>query len=47
MHPDYHLPSDEVSKVNWRKMTAIIKLGYLASWDIAAKAGMLERAAGK
>jgi len=35
MHPDYHQPSDEVSLVNWNKMTEIIKLGYLQLWDAA------------
>ena len=33
MHPDYHKPSDEVSLVNWNKMTEIIKLGYLQLWE--------------
>jgi hypothetical protein len=35
MHPDYHLPSDEVSKVNWDKMTEIIKTGYLTIFELA------------
>jgi|WetSurMetagenome_2_1015567.scaffolds.fasta_scaffold00001_465 hypothetical protein len=35
MHPDYHQPSDEVSLVNWSKMTDIIKLGYLQLWEAA------------
>ena len=35
MHPDYHQPSDEVSKVNWDKMTNIIKIGFLNSWEFA------------
>jgi Zn-dependent M28 family amino/carboxypeptidase len=35
MHPDYHQPSDEVSLVNWDKMTSIIKLGYLQLWEAA------------
>jgi hypothetical protein len=35
MHPDYHLPSDEVSKVNWDKMTEIIKTGYLNIFELA------------
>lgn len=29
MHPDYHRPSDEVSKIEWKKMEYIIKLGFL------------------
>jgi len=35
MHPDYHQPTDEVSRVNWNKMTDIIKLGYLQLWEAA------------
>lgn len=35
MHSDYHQPSDEVSLVNWNKMTDIIKLGYLQLWEAA------------
>ncbi len=35
MHPDYHQPSDEVSKVNWDKMTNIIRIGFLNAWDFA------------
>jgi hypothetical protein len=35
MHPDYHQPSDQISLVNWNKMLAIIKLGYLQLWDAA------------
>ena len=35
MHPDYHQPGDELSKINWEKMTNIIKLGFLNTWDFA------------
>jgi len=35
MHPEYHQPSDEVSLVNWTKMTDIIKLAYLQMWEAA------------
>ena len=35
MHPDYHLPSDELSKINWEKMVNIIKLGFLNTWEFA------------
>ena len=35
MHPDYHQYTDEVSKVNFPKMTNIIRLGFLDIWDIA------------
>ena len=35
MHPDYHQPSDELSKINWEKMTDIIKIGFLDIWEFA------------
>ncbi len=35
MHPDYHQPSDELSKVNWDKMLEIIKIGFLNTWEFA------------
>ena len=35
MHPDYHLPSDELSKINWEKMVNIIKLGFLNTWEFS------------
>jgi len=35
MHPDYHMPTDELLKVNYPKMINIIKLGFLNLWDIA------------
>ncbi len=35
MHPEYHQPGDEISLVNWTKMTDIIKLGYLQLWEAA------------
>jgi len=35
MHPDYHQPSDELSKINWEKMTNIIRIGFLNTWDFA------------
>lgn len=35
MHPDYHLPSDEVDKINWEKMVNIIKIGFLNTWSFA------------
>ncbi len=33
MHPDYHQPGDVLSKINWEKMTNIIKLGFLNTWE--------------
>jgi Zn-dependent M28 family amino/carboxypeptidase len=35
MHPDYHQPSDELSKINWEKMTNIIRIGFLNTWELA------------
>jgi hypothetical protein len=35
MHPDYHQPSDELSKINWTKMTDIIRIGFLDTWEFA------------
>ncbi len=35
MHPDYHQPSDEISKINWEKMANIIRVGFLNIWDFA------------
>lgn len=35
MHPDYHQPSDEVSKIEWKKMEQIIKLGFLNIYELA------------
>jgi len=35
MHPDYHQPGDETSKINWTKMTDIIRIGFLNTWEFA------------
>lgn len=35
MHPDYHQPSDELDKINWEKMTNIIRIGFLNTWELA------------
>jgi len=35
MHPDYHQPSDEVTKIEWKKMEQIIKLSYLNIYELA------------
>ena len=47
MHPDYHLPSDEVGKVNWDKMTEIIKTGYLNIYELANGNSYLTPSTGK
>jgi hypothetical protein len=31
----YHQPSDELNKINWEKMTNIIRLGFLNIWEFA------------
>lgn len=43
MHPDYHQPSDELSKLNWDKMLNLIRLGYLNIWDLSNNDSWLER----
>jgi len=35
MHSDYHQPTDEVSKIEWKKMEQIIKLGFLNIYELA------------
>ncbi len=34
-HPDYHKPSDEVSKINWNKLVEITKASFLNMWNLA------------
>lgn len=43
MHPDYHQPSDELSKINWEKMTNIIRIGFLNTWEFANSNQYLEK----
>ena len=33
--PEYHMPGDHISLVNFDKMVNIIKIGYLNIWDLA------------
>jgi len=35
MHPDYHRPSDDAVKIEWKKMADIIKLGFLNINELA------------
>ncbi len=35
MHPDYHRPTDDVVKIEWKKMEDIIKLGFLNINELA------------
>lgn len=34
-HPDYHQVTDTVEKINFEKMTRILKLAYLSGWEFA------------
>ncbi len=43
-HPEYHQPFDHVEKVNWNKMTSIVKLGFLNIYKIANSEGKIETA---
>jgi Zn-dependent M28 family amino/carboxypeptidase len=44
MHPEYHQPSDELSKINWEKMTNIIRIGFLNTWEFANSNTYLQKA---
>jgi hypothetical protein len=35
LHPDYHTPADVADKINYPKMTRIVKLLHAASWNLA------------
>jgi hypothetical protein len=47
MHPDYHQPSDELDKINWDKMTDIIRIGFLNTWEFANSDKFLAPQSGK
>lgn len=34
-HPDYHMPSDHVEKLNWNKLVDITKASFLNMWNLA------------
>lgn len=34
-HPDYHMPSDHVEKINWDKIVDITKASFLNMWKMA------------
>jgi len=44
MHDDYHQPTDHVEKVDFKKMTNIIRIGFLAIWDFANNNSPIEMA---
>lgn len=35
VHPDYHRPSDEVSKIDFDKLTRIARMAFFVAWDVA------------
>jgi hypothetical protein len=35
MHKDYHRPGDKPYKVNLKKMTNVIRIGFLNTWELA------------
>lgn len=39
LHPDYHTPADDADKINYEKMTRIVKLLHAVSWDLANRDG--------
>lgn len=37
MHPDYHQPSDEVDKINFKRLERIATFAFYATWELANK----------
>lgn len=35
LHPDYHTPNDDPDRINYEKMTRIVRLVHQTSWDLA------------
>ncbi len=35
VHPDYHKETDEVEKIDFKKMTKITQLVFFTAWDVA------------
>jgi hypothetical protein len=35
LHPDYHTPMDDADRINYEKMTRIVRLVHQVSWDLA------------
>jgi len=35
LHPDYHTPDDDAERIEYEKMTRIVRFVYQASWDLA------------
>jgi hypothetical protein len=38
-HPDYHQITDTVEKINFEKMTKILRLAYLSGFEFANESG--------
>jgi Zn-dependent M28 family amino/carboxypeptidase len=39
-HPDYHQTTDTADKINYAKMTNILRLSYLSAWRFADDAAV-------
>ena len=35
IHPDYHTPNDDADRIEYEKMTRIVRLVHQTSWDVA------------
>ncbi len=35
LHPDYHTPADRADRINYPKLTEVVRLAYQLSWDLA------------
>jgi Zn-dependent M28 family amino/carboxypeptidase len=35
LHPDYHTPDDDPERIEYEKMTRIVRLVHQTSWDVA------------
>jgi hypothetical protein len=42
LHPDYHTPLDDPDRVEYEKMTRIVRLVYRSAWDLADAEGRPE-----
>jgi hypothetical protein len=43
LHPDYHTPADRSDKINYAKMTRVVRLVHQTSWLLAEREGSLPR----
>ncbi len=42
-HDDYHEPTDDVEKINFEKMSRIVKLAFAVGWEISNRAKPLKK----